>query len=564
MKFLLKYFLLAVVFAGAFFAYSGAFPQNASAAGCTFSISPTTIAPHGDFTVDVQNLTVGNPSEYVIVYDSSSFFTVWTATATNYSVTVNVDQIFGANSPQALGGSFQIAVGTVQAVGQPGGEICSAIGGNTVTVDLRLTPPPTVNLSANPTSISSGGSSTLTWSSTNTTSCTASGSWSGTKPLSGSQSTGSLTGPSSYTYTLTCIGPSGSASRSVTVSVAAPPPPPPPTVSLSANPTSISSGGSSTLTWSSTNTTSCTASGSWSGTKPLSGSQSTGSLTGPASYTYTLICTGPGGSDSKSVPVSVLEPPLQNNFPPIGFLDGPGGDIDCSVTTQAWGWAFDPDRSWESINVHIYVDGGAGSGASSFAVTANRPRPDVNLAYNVTGNHGFVWDLPGSLKDGNTHTLYAYGIDLSGGGPNPDLSASPRSFRCSNVAPPPPPPSPPVGEPIGGSGPTRGFSCIVSGRSFNIAECFHPARIIGYETSAGFGFLATDILLILTGLAGGLSMIFIVIAGIKFVTSGGDSKKLQTSPSTITYAIVGLAVTILAFVILRIVQFFLRSSVPGL
>ena len=45
--------------------------------------------------------------------------------------------------------------------------------------------PPTVNLSANPTTITSGGSSTLTWSSTNATSCTGSGSWSGSKSTSG-------------------------------------------------------------------------------------------------------------------------------------------------------------------------------------------------------------------------------------------------------------------------------------------------------------------------------------------------------------------------------------------
>jgi len=115
-KFFLRYLLLAVVFAGVLLAYSTALPQNASAAGCTFSISPSTIAPHGDFTVNVKNLTVGNLSEYVIVYDSSSFYTVWAAKATTFSVTVNVDQIFGASSPQALGGSFQIAVGTVQAV----------------------------------------------------------------------------------------------------------------------------------------------------------------------------------------------------------------------------------------------------------------------------------------------------------------------------------------------------------------------------------------------------------------------------------------------------------------
>jgi hypothetical protein len=74
--------------------------------------------------------------------------------------------------------------------------------------------------------VASGAASTLTWSSTNATTCTASSGWSGTKATSGSQSTGALT--ASGNYTLTCTGAGGSASRSTTVTVAGTPPPPPP------------------------------------------------------------------------------------------------------------------------------------------------------------------------------------------------------------------------------------------------------------------------------------------------------------------------------------------------
>jgi hypothetical protein len=64
----------------------------------------------------------------------------------------------------------------------------------------------------------------LTWTSSNATSCTASGAWSGTKAVSGSASTGALS--STSTYTLTCTGTGGSASQSATVSVTASTPPP--------------------------------------------------------------------------------------------------------------------------------------------------------------------------------------------------------------------------------------------------------------------------------------------------------------------------------------------------
>ena len=103
--------------------------------------------------------------------------------------------------------------------------------------------------------------------------------------------------------------------------------------------------------------------------------------------------------------------------------------------------------------------------------------------------------------------------------------------------------------------------------AFDITTVFQPAQIMSgargkiFSTSAGFGYLASDVLLVLTSVSASLAVIFIVVAGIKFVTSGGDPKKLGSASSTLTYAIIGLAVTILAFVVLRIVQFFLKSAV---
>jgi hypothetical protein len=78
---------------------------------------------------------------------------------------------------------------------------------------------------------------------------------------------------------------------------------PAPTVSLSASPVSLTAGQASTLTWASTNTTACTASGAWSGSQPISGSVSTGAIN--QNSTYILSCTGDGGSTSASATVTV-------------------------------------------------------------------------------------------------------------------------------------------------------------------------------------------------------------------------------------------------------------------
>src|ERR1051325_7701906 len=163
------------------------------------------------------------------------------------------------------------------------------------------TPPaPTVSLSAAPTAVNAGGSTQLAWSSTNASACTANGAWSGTKATSGNQTISSISVTS--TYGLICTGTGGSTTRSVTVSVNAPPPPAP-TVSLSAAPTTVAAGGSTLLTWSSSNASSCTASGAWSGVKVTSGNETINSISAPS--TYTLTCTGNGGATARSATVNI-------------------------------------------------------------------------------------------------------------------------------------------------------------------------------------------------------------------------------------------------------------------
>lgn len=77
------------------------------------------------------------------------------------------------------------------------------------------------------------------------------------------------------------------------------PPPPTPTVTLTASPASVTAGSATTLTWSSTNATACTASGGWTGAKGTSGSEQSAALT--ANTTFTLTC----GSAVANAEVSV-------------------------------------------------------------------------------------------------------------------------------------------------------------------------------------------------------------------------------------------------------------------
>jgi hypothetical protein len=87
------------------------------------------------------------------------------------------------------------------------------------------TPAPTLTLTAAPASFTQGGASTLSWDSSNATTCDASGDWSGSKQPDGAESSGSLNEVRNYTYTLTCNGAGGVATASTTVAVTASQPP---------------------------------------------------------------------------------------------------------------------------------------------------------------------------------------------------------------------------------------------------------------------------------------------------------------------------------------------------
>lgn len=101
----------------------------------------------------------------------------------------------------------------------------------------------------------------------------------------------------------------------------------PPELTFTASASSISLGQSATLTWSTLRGTACTPGGAWSGAGNLSASGSQ-AVTPAASgaFTYTLTCTGPGGSAAGSVKLTVLPPPAAP--PPAAPASGGGGSLD--------------------------------------------------------------------------------------------------------------------------------------------------------------------------------------------------------------------------------------------
>ena len=187
-----------------------------------------------------------------------------------------------------------------------------------------VTPPvstPTLSFSADFSSLVKGQSTVLTWSAINVSTCTAGEGWSGAKTTSGSAA---VAPTQTTTYTLTCDGTEGdTVGKEVTITVTEPAPPPPPTpttptLSFSANATTLTQGQSTTLSWTSTNTVSCTASNGWTGAKSLQGSSA--KIPSTTTTTYALTCANSAGeSVSKSVTVTVTTLPPDPSLPVLGI-----------------------------------------------------------------------------------------------------------------------------------------------------------------------------------------------------------------------------------------------------
>lgn len=60
-----------------------------------------------------------------------------------------------------------------------------------------------------------------------------------------------------------------------------------------------------------------------------------------------------------------------------------------------------------------------------------------------------------------------------------------------------------------------------------------------------------------------LAIIFIILGGIRWVTSGGDAKGVEAARKQITYAIIGLVVALLALVIVNFVGDLFSTSLLG-
>ena len=256
---------------------------------------------------------------------------------------------------------FMISLILISACGGGGGG-----GGSTNPTNPQVNnPDPVINtFSASANTITQGESITLSWTSSNTTSCSASGDWSDSINTTGSI-TKQLDTVKTYTFTLTCNGASGTTPATDNVSVVVSAVQAPSIDSFTSSASKITVNDSVTLTWTSSATTVCEAKGDWNGSKALNGNE-TRQLDTVKTYKFDLECTG--AQDAKiTKSVSVIVEAESNDSLDVPIIDNGkvadiwGGDDSLYFFDELNGYNSCKSNDCPSVD-WAYVDSGTDRG----------------------------------------------------------------------------------------------------------------------------------------------------------------------------------------------------------
>lgn len=82
------------------------------------------------------------------------------------------------------------------------------------------------------------------------------------------------------------------------------------------------------------------------------------------------------------------------------------------------------------------------------------------------------------------------------------------------------------------------------------------------DSDSGIGDIMKVILVVISIIAGFAAVIMIMIGGVKYITSGGDSSSISSAKSTLIYALIGVIVVALAQFIVKYVLGQSESVLP--
>ncbi len=284
--------------------------------------------------------------------------------------------------------------------------VCAGLAGCGSTTSAPNSPsnsgsvPSVTSFAANPVSINSGASATLSWVTSGATTISISP---GSFSSSSASGSATVSPTATTTYTLTATNASGSATSTATVTVSAAGTPT--ITSFAASPTSIASGSSSSLSWVTTGATSIAITP---GTFTSASASGSTSVKPTAATTYTLTATNASGSSTATAVVTITSSQGALRLTTSSCPGGTQGATYAGCTISATGGSppytfsvstspnYPPLPEGMSLNassgvVSSSLIGGQGTYAPELVVTdsaSNQATQSISFA--ITGNNSFL------------------------------------------------------------------------------------------------------------------------------------------------------------------------------
>jgi phospholipase C len=280
--------------------------------------------------------------------------------------------------------------------------------------------PPTVSISANPASVTSGNSSTLTIAATNATQVTVTGSDGSSYTLQPGGGTQSVSPTATTTYTATATGAGGKTTATATVTVMTAGNPAP-TVAITASPASIQAGASSTLTVTATNAAQVTVTGTDGSSYTLSATGGTQSVSPTATTTYTATATGAGGKATATATVTVTANPAPTvtiTANPTSMKAGASSILTVTATNATQVTVTGTDGSSYTLTATGGTQAVSPSATTTYTATAIGPggKATATATVTVTPNPAPTVTIsasPASITSGSSSTLTVTAVNAT-------------------------------------------------------------------------------------------------------------------------------------------------------
>lgn len=85
------------------------------------------------------------------------------------------------------------------------------------------------------------------------------------------------------------------------------------------------------------------------------------------------------------------------------------------------------------------------------------------------------------------------------------------------------------------------------------------APVTASESSLTIGDILSNVIMWILGFSAAVAVLFLIIGGLQYITASGNEKRAEAAKSTILYAVIGLVVILLSFVIVG----FINANIGG-